>query len=57
MNLPLQVGKVYQNRLGHYEVVSLNEPDEMMIRYLDSGEEGVAYGRPFRSRRRLGRRR
>lgn len=41
MNHPFQVSKVYQNRLGHYEVVSFNGQDEMIIRYLDSGEERV----------------
>lgn len=41
MNHPFQVGKVYQNRRGQYEVVSLNDQDEMMIRYLESGEDRV----------------
>lgn len=39
MNHPFEVGSIYRNRLGQYEVVLLTEGDEMRIRYLDTGEE------------------
>jgi hypothetical protein len=31
---PFQVGKLYRNRDGEYQVISINEPN-MLIRYLD----------------------
>ncbi len=40
MESPFKVGELYQNRLGLYEVVRLDEADDrMLIRYTENGEE------------------
>lgn len=40
MKIPFQIGRVYANRQGSYEVVHVDAPNgTMIIRYLDSGEE------------------